>query len=196
MREFRPATYGPAIAELLKGAGKSMPLDAGHRDVVAGEALHRLSASELFPKNDVIDPDMAVICLSALWLRHGFLDESHRLSQRVDSAEGSYWHGLMHRREGDFWNSKYWFRRAGVHPIHGALQEAASQICGTGDGPAARAIAGQQTWEPDAFVDLCEIAVRNGKPDDPLWCRVQRAEWELLFDHCWRAAAGMPPGRE
>jgi hypothetical protein len=193
MHEFHSSAYGPVVAELLKGGRGAMPLDAGHRDVIAGEALGRLSATELFPDGNVADLDMAVVCLSALWLRFGFLDESHRLSQRVDGVEGSYWHALMHRREGDFWNSKYWLRRVGNHPVYVPLQKSASEIAGSGDGPAARAMAAQKTWVPAGFAELCEIAVRNGTPDDPLWCRIQLAEWELLFDHCWRSAAGTPP---
>ena len=49
----------------------------------------------------------------ALWL-HGFLDESHSIAQGLASAEGSYWHALVHRSEGDFSNSKYWYGRIAV----------------------------------------------------------------------------------
>ncbi len=50
---------------------------------------------------------------SALWLVVGELDRSHSVSQNDSSAEGSFWHGIMHRREGDYSNAKYWFNRAG-----------------------------------------------------------------------------------
>ncbi len=54
---------------------------------------------------------------AGLWLLAGNLDESHQISQSIESPEGSFWHGIMHRREGDFWNAKYWFRRVGRHPV-------------------------------------------------------------------------------
>jgi hypothetical protein len=42
---------------------------------------------------------------------------AHSIFQEDDSFFGSYGHGMMHRREGDFWNANYWFRRAG-NPRH------------------------------------------------------------------------------
>jgi hypothetical protein len=186
---FDPKTYGPVVAELLDGAGP-MPLNGGTENAEAGARLRGLTARDLFPHGAPRDPELAASCLSALWLRHGFLDESHRLSQGIPSAEGSFWHGIMHRREGDYPNAKYWFRRVGSHPLFPDLQAAAREIAAQGDGPAARAMAGRPAWDPNAFIDLCEIAVTHGKPDDPLWCAVQRAEWELLFDSCWRGAEG------
>ena len=45
---------------------------------------------------------MAACCLCGLWLLHDFLDESHSLSQEITTDTGSYWHGIMHRREPDY----------------------------------------------------------------------------------------------
>lgn len=189
MNGFDATAYGPVVADLLGRTGR-MPLDAGEPDVVAGERLRQLMPADLFAARPVVDGDCAAACLSALWLRFGFLDESHRLSQGIVSAEGSFWHGIMHRREGDYANAKYWFRRVGDHPIYGPLGEAARAIAAMGDGPAARAVEARVGWDPFAFVDLCEIVVAAGKLDDLLWCQVQRVEWEILFDDCWRGAAG------
>src|SRR6516165_1333879 len=56
------------------------------------------------------DQSFASTCLAGLWLFHDFLDESHAISQDIDTIEGSYWHAILHRREPDYVNSKYWFR--------------------------------------------------------------------------------------
>ena len=50
---------------------------------------------------------------AGIWLYVDDLERSHGISQNLHTAEGSYWHGIMHRREGDFSNAKYWFRQAG-----------------------------------------------------------------------------------
>lgn len=53
-------------------------------------------------------------CLAAaLYLVPNDLDASHELSQDNHSVIGSYLHGIMHRRERDFSNAKYWFHQAG-----------------------------------------------------------------------------------
>src|SRR5689334_7725678 len=54
---------------------------------------------------------------AGLWLYVDDLDRSHKVSQSLDDATGSFWHGIMHRREGDFSNSHYWMRRAATHPL-------------------------------------------------------------------------------
>jgi hypothetical protein len=68
-----------------------------------------------------------VIALRAgLHLRNDSLGVSHRYAQQIEyDATGAYWHGVMHRMEGDFSNAKYWFYQAGNHP---AMREAAKRI--------------------------------------------------------------------
>ena len=68
-----------------------------------------------------IDPSRLEEWLSGLWLLAGDLDRSHSISQSIENREGSFLHGIMHRREGDFDNAKYWFRRVGSHPVFETL---------------------------------------------------------------------------
>ena len=83
--------------------------------------LDALTIDSAFAHAHVVDQDMAQCCFAAVWLLHDELDQSHRISQDVDTPTGSFWHGIMHRREGDFSNSKYWFARIGRH-IYGFTQ--------------------------------------------------------------------------
>src|SRR5436309_14158300 len=103
------------------------PLGPGTPNETAGARLQALRVETAFAPQPVRDRDMAASCLAGLWLWHNYLDESHKISQEIDTPTGSYWHGLLHRREPDFANSKYWFRRVGRHPVFGPLCEAAAR---------------------------------------------------------------------
>jgi len=106
------------------------------------------------------------------------LDEGHVIFQEAHGDLGSYWHGMMHRREGDFDNARYWFRRAGVLPVFGSIHAAAA--------PHSSDLAKQSNWDPYLFTGQCEQA-RFGAPElIPELVAVQRAEFLELFDYCWR----------
>jgi hypothetical protein len=83
--------------------------------------LHQLSPADLHAPSRVVSADDAALVKAALYLRHGFLDECHRLCQSVPSPTGSYWHGILHRHEGDLGNSRYWYRQVGAHPVLEAI---------------------------------------------------------------------------
>ena len=177
--------YGPAMAALLDPPRK-MPLGAGQPNETARPSLD-VPTSSLFGQ-PVRDPDMAAGCHAALWLRHDFLPVSHRLCQKIGSVEGSYWHGIMHRREGDFGNAKHWFRRVREHPVSTALAGALPSFIGEDIPEQPRAVAMAGEWNAAAFVDLCEAAV-FGDADLRAFCEdVQEREWGLLFAHCFSRA--------
>ena len=52
--------------------------------------------------------------LLALWFdRKGDWDKAHELAQAIPTSDGSWVHAYLHRREGDLWNARYWYNRAG-----------------------------------------------------------------------------------
>ena len=130
---------------------------------------------------------MALACRAGLYLYHNFLDEAHTLSQDLDTVEGSYWHALMHRREPDFSNAKYWFRRVGTHAIFEPLQSYAAE-CSREAPTSAAFLTRQARWDPNAFVDLCEGALEGRSPCLELCEGIQLVEWQLLFAFCYRHA--------
>jgi hypothetical protein len=181
------AQYSPAARELLK-TPRTPPLDAGTPVRSAGERLRALNVAGLFAPANVRDHALASACLAGLWLWFDYLDESHRLSQEIHTIEGSFWHGIMHRREGDFANAKYWFARVRRHTVYWGLAEAAAGLTrGVAGAPAWLA---RGPWDADAFIDLCEDCVTGRSKLTPLCESLQKREWELLFDHCYRAAIG------
>lgn len=137
------------------------------------------------------DHDHAAGVLSGLWLWHDWLDQSHRIAQAIETPSGSFWHAIMHRREGDFSNSKYWYNRVGVHPVYTGIAANAATVLNPLPMNKALLRLTHNGWNPSVFVDLVEEAWRN--PDDPLTpilVNLQQLEWRMLFDHCVRAAGG------
>ena len=108
MKPFDPKAYGPALTALLDPMPLP-PLGPGKPNELRRDALAMLTLEDMFPA--LVDRDMGRACFSGLWLLHDFLDESHKISQDVGSTTGSYWHAIMHRREPDSGNSKYWFQK-------------------------------------------------------------------------------------
>jgi hypothetical protein len=189
MTPFDPAAYGPTIEPLLRPHRvPALAVDPPYRAMHA--QLEALETDDAFAPFTVRDAGMAAACRAGLWLFFDFLDEAHGLSQDLHTAEGSYWHALVHRREPDYDNAKYWFRRVGTHPAYDPLRRQAARLAGAQPHPAAAFLASQVAWDPFAFVDLCEAACNDWAPCGPLCLEVQLAEWQLLFDFCHRHATG------
>src|SRR5687767_13390080 len=97
----------------LRREDRLMPLGPGTPVKAFRAALEALTPATAFGEGKQVVHDYAQACFAGLWLYFDFLDESHAISQDLDTAEGSYWHGILHRREPDYPNAKYWFRRVG-----------------------------------------------------------------------------------
>ena len=114
-----------------------------------------------------------------------------RRSLRDATESLSFWHAIMHRREGDYSNSKYWFARCADHPVLKSMGSYANDILHQlpADKSLLRLV--RSGWDPDAFVDLLEAV--HDRPDDARYgpaVALQKIEWRLLFNYCTRLAAG------
>ncbi|MEZ6134212.1 MAG: hypothetical protein R3C53_04785 [Pirellulaceae bacterium] len=121
---------------------------------------------------------------AGLWLLAGELDESHRVSQADASATGSYWHGIMHRREGDFWNAKYWFRKVHRHQVCEQLAQLIADrlVDFVATSKQSSLILPDQL--PTALVDTVERATANHTAWTPDVQQITWWEWQLLFASC------------
>jgi len=191
--QFDANAYGPLFAQLL-AEERENPLGPGKPNAIARPLLESMTLERAFAPHPIGDRNMAQACLAGLWLYHDFLEESHAISQQIRTATGSFWHGLMHRREPDSWNSKYWFERVGQHPVFPTLCNSARELADNDAPlPETRFLVEQNRWNPFAFIDLCEAA-RLGKTSAESLCRrIQLKEWRLLFDFCYRQAISELP---
>lgn len=117
------------------------------------------------------------------------LDTSHRLAQSIEGdPDGDYWHAIMHRREPDDSNSKYWFRRIGKHLVFADLAPRAAEILSAAPSEvrqewSARLLRGSR-WDPLAFVDMCAAAAADEDGELGLIARrIQWVEMRLLLKH-------------
>jgi hypothetical protein len=107
--------------------------------------------------------------LALLW--HDRLDAAHQLVQeREGDAEADLLHALLHRREGDYGNARYWFAQVGDHPLYAELTPPARALGVVG---AARAYA------PDAMVEAVRAACAGERAGAPL-IALQRLEFATL----------------
>ncbi|MEC0228947.1 hypothetical protein [Paenibacillus alba] len=138
---------------------------------------------------------------AGLYLLNESLDKSHDIAQEITNATGSYWHALMHRMEGDYSNSKYWFNDVGHHPIFSSLIGCVREYLNVKDladldNDALRqkleVLITSPVWNPCVFIDVVELQVslvQNPIVDG--WLRhIQRYEMQLLLQYCYEQSCG------
>lgn len=166
----------------------------GRNTASSDEVRSRIEA--VFSASKIAAADVAATALRAgLWQWHDFLDESHTLAQTIEGELlGDCWHAIMHRREPDYGNAKYWYRRLGRPAHFDGLNRDAPQVlarCATADAARwASQLSGPRGWNPLAFVDLCEACAGDEESALALSAReIQRIEMRLLLEQTCAAVA-------
>ena len=147
--------------------GRRMPL------VREKPVAHDLKAGDIEPAS----------AFAGLLLFLGDWDRAHAVAQDIETVDGSYWHGIVHRQEPDAGNASYWFRQVGEHPIFPELREDAAEILRRHPAP----LKLSSHWDPHAFIKFCEIARESaGSQAEQAALEIQHAEWRRLFEWCLR----------
>jgi hypothetical protein len=179
-----------AIALLTNGNDgyRALVVDTGGSET-AVPGLASFAPQDLFRK-PIRNKDEAASVLAGLWMWHDQLDPAHRIVQDIHTPTGSLWHAIIHRREGDFWNSKYWYNRARTHGSHTEMAATVARVLDqAGSIDRLSQLIDGGSWVPERFVDLVEQAHRNSSdPRREVLARLQVEEWKTVFEHTLRAA--------
>lgn len=172
--------WAPPVRTLLETAPPMKLSKFGPPEPSARQLLKTAQPRRWF--RDGRAPEAAV---GALWLRHGDWEESHSIIQDLPSAEAAYWHGILHRLDGDSSNAAYWFRRVEGHALLKHVAFEAKKLAPQFDG------AGFEVpvkWDLVKFVEFVDqVRDAAGSPGQGLALAIQEAEWRLLFEWCARA---------
>ena len=156
-------------------------LGPGPRAGVQTEKELEQPMAEIF-RSSKISPQNQQLIRAVVLLWHDHLEAAHVISQEIETADGAFVHGIMHRREPDYGNAKYWFRRVGKHE---AFVEIARRVRELLEARNERTLLSRLIpngdWDAFAFVDLCQEAAKRKMPDSAILREVQRVETETLL---------------
>lgn len=136
------------------------------------------------------DPS-ALAVKAGLLLWNDDLEGCHTIAQGLSDEHGAYLHGLMHRREPDYGNSKYWFRRVGELPLFPQLRSAALDLLADAPGLDAyrKSLQSHPGWDAFRMVDWCEAA--RDEHEVSFLRALQAIEIQGLT-YFWIGRAGLP----
>ena len=89
--------------------GRLLPADGSAR------IIRRMTLNEFIASTKAATPPAGISeGLRALWhAEKGEWDTAHGIAQAIPHRDGSWIHAHLHRDEGDLWNARYWYDRAG-----------------------------------------------------------------------------------
>lgn len=167
-------------------------LPDGYRSLLAREGPGAAAAellAQIPPEKLVINPAkdarMLQSIAAGLWLWHDGLHQAHTLAQQIDTETGALWHAIVHRRQGDFANSKQWYAKCPNHPALMAINNQAGVVLN--DLPADNRLIRLTLdgWNSAYLVDLVEQY--HGLEKDEfhhILVVLQQLEWRVLLEYC------------
>ncbi len=181
LKDFADLLATPELAALGPGPRQGVQPEASIRDRVE----ERLRGARIPTASRQL-----VLALILLW--HDHFDAAHAIAQDIGNADGSLVHAILHRREPDYGNAQYWFRRVGDHPAFTELSASVRALPELKADPDLRsALIPNGKWDAMAMISACEQASRrHDEQKAGLLRQVQRIETEILLAWLLQPNAG------
>lgn len=191
--------YPPEISQIVETLDTRQPLprltpkEAWQRELTV--KLQNMPLTNLFGNQLLKDASLGNTVKIGLLLWNDALDEAHHILQEINTKTGHYWHAIMHRREPNYENSKYWFNRVSNHPIYPALRKNVLDLL---KGSLlelneltsyAMEIEDRNNWDAVQFVEWCQTGTQNPNVGVAKFLRrTQVEEIKLLLDYSFQNA--------
>ena len=177
---------GPLFSDLLALLDTPEPAGLGPERRPDALSIQSLDEKLRAPFQDQrLTPATKNLLRATIYLWHDHLDPAHEIAQAIENQDGSLVHAIMHRREPDYGNAKYWFRRVGTHPSFlGLALKAGEYLAKNEQGGLLSRLLPNKTWDPFAFVDAVEdTAEGQFIATIPILRQVQKLEFESLVEN-------------
>lgn len=167
---LQPEKSVPAIDSKLRD---------GRPEVEAIKArLHEIWREGVLPKWS----EKHVNCLTLLWF--DYLELAHQIADEEKSTEFYYFHAMIHRRERDFFNARFWFRQTDRrHVVFAEIaREVRKYLTQKGDQQLLECLIRDEEWVPLEFLE----EILKGFKMDPTSEFVQKLrDIQTIEFACW-----------
>jgi hypothetical protein len=171
------------LRELLKAAG--LPeLGPGPRGGVMPPGKLNQALDGLLGESELTGTARQLVRgLVLLW--HDHMEPAHEIAQAIENPDGSFLHGILHRRELDYGNAAYWFRRVGRHKCFPEIARRSSELLkAKNESMVQEQLVRNGEWDAFGFIDLCEkFSVKRADDASVKHLReIQGIETEVLLE--------------
>ena len=182
---------GGPLQQWLDSLPHSVPLRAqsvvSGLPLVGGKGLEQLITDSELPVDSLIT--------AMLWLRIGVIEIPHNIVQNGTTPLASYLHGVVHRVEADYWNSKYWFRQVRDSRLLQSLSNSVERKLRderlSSMASSLKIMQGNMFF-PGEFVSACEKHCQQSQPDSESVVALEQigwVEWDALWEMIYGSTA-------
>jgi hypothetical protein len=152
-------------------------------------AKGREAVAGLSEKSKKADDPKTLLLQSAFYICFDCFEEAHNIAQDHEGPIGNWLHAILHRREPDGGNAKYWYARVKLpDKVNQRIVEEALKLLKSVSlpelEPLQRKISKSGAWEPEDFVDLCDKFRQKDSGSLAYWtlAKIQEIEWWGLVE--------------